>query len=78
MVDGGYIECLTEPYAFVDGYAIYKPGVVSSPEPIQTRNEFENPNPDEPSWIQYVPQESSTIGITNIHQHCACGFNHFL
>lgn len=66
LVDGGYIESITEPYTFIDGYSLYRPGVVSSPEIVQNKNEFDNPTLEEPSWMQSVPQESTANGILNI------------
>lgn len=42
---------------------LYKPGVILSPELLESRESFESSNPEEPSWTRYVPHESSTTGI---------------
>lgn len=60
LLDGGYLESLSESETFIDGYAFYKPGVVLSPEPITETEPEEAVNPDEPSWIQNIPQESTS------------------
>ncbi|KAK9746951.1 FYVE zinc finger [Popillia japonica] len=57
LLEGGYIECVSDPCSFVDGYALYKPGSVSTLEPLQ--NLSENSSQDEPTWVQFVSQESS-------------------
>lgn len=61
LVDGGYIESLTEPFTFIDGYSLYRPGTVSVLEETSGKSDdFESTNLEEPSWIQSVPQESSS------------------
>lgn len=62
LLEGGYIECVTDSIDFVDGYVLYKPGIITSPEIPQSNTSFEGSNPEEPSWIQNVPHESSTTG----------------
>lgn len=60
-MEGGYIECLSEPSSFVDGYAVYKMGFIST-DPPQQPTLFEVPSHDEPMWVQQISQESSTTG----------------
>ncbi|XP_017776695.1 PREDICTED: 1-phosphatidylinositol 3-phosphate 5-kinase [Nicrophorus vespilloides] len=65
LLDGGYMVCISEPCTFIDGMSLYKLGVVSSPEVIQSEQTFEATNQDEPSWVQYVPHETSTNDSEN-------------
>lgn len=61
LLEGGYIESVTDTIEFLDGFSIYKPGVISSPEPApNNRMTFDVSHQDEPSWVQEVPQELST------------------
>lgn len=60
LLEGGYLEYLSDPCHFIDGYSLYKLGTLSSPEQIQT---FEIPHHDEPSWVQQINQESSATGV---------------
>jgi hypothetical protein len=70
LLEGGYIECVSDPCSFVDGYALYKPGSFVTPEISASHNYFETPNQEEPMWVQQVPHESSTTGIsTNFLVH---------
>lgn len=61
LLEGGYIECLSEPSLFVDGYAVYKMGFISA-DLLQQTTLFEVPGHDEPVWVQQISQESSTTG----------------
>lgn len=65
LLEGGYIECVSDPCSFVDGYALYKPGVFLTPEVLANHNYIETPNQEEPSWVQQIPQESSTTDSDN-------------
>nr|CAI5827442.1 unnamed protein product [Callosobruchus analis] len=64
LLEGGYIESLSEPQAFIDGNVFYKKGVVLSPE-IPKLSAFDLPYQEEPSWVQQIPQESSTTDSDN-------------
>ncbi|EFA00380.1 1-phosphatidylinositol 3-phosphate 5-kinase [Tribolium castaneum] len=64
LLEGGYIECVSDPCSFVDGYALYKPGIFVTPE-VLNHNYFEVPNQEEPIWVQQIPQESSTTDSDN-------------
>ncbi|CAH1970908.1 unnamed protein product [Acanthoscelides obtectus] len=64
LLEGGYIESLSEPQAFIDGNVIYRKGVVLSPE-IPKLSALEPPYQEEPSWVQQIPQESSTTDSDN-------------
>ncbi|KAF5269883.1 hypothetical protein FQR65_LT05681 [Abscondita terminalis] len=58
LLEGAYIECLSEPCSFIDGYALYKLGFISA-EPLIESDTHNLPNQDEPSWVQQIPQELS-------------------
>lgn len=63
LLEGGYIICLSDPCSFIDGYAVYKLGSLTTPEQVCN---FEVANQDEPSWVQQIPQqEPSTTGNVN-------------
>ncbi|KAJ8957069.1 hypothetical protein NQ318_007282 [Aromia moschata] len=64
LLEGGYIESVSEPLSFVDGYAFYRRGVISSNLPQPSRS-FDIPSQEEPSWVQQIPQESSTTDSEN-------------
>ncbi|KAK5642357.1 hypothetical protein RI129_008524 [Pyrocoelia pectoralis] len=59
LLEGAYIECISEQCCFIDGYALYKLGLVSN-DPSLDMHAFDIPNQDEPSWIQQIPQELSS------------------
>ncbi|GJQ83295.1 putative translation initiation factor IF-2, N-terminal region [Trypoxylus dichotomus] len=63
LLEGGYIECVSDPCSFVDGYALYKPGTVNILEPLQ--NLSENSSQDEPTWVQFVSQETNLNDTEN-------------
>ncbi|KAF5299848.1 hypothetical protein FQA39_LY11385 [Lamprigera yunnana] len=77
LLEGAYIECLSEPCSFVDGYALYKLGFVLS-DPILEPDTSDLPNPDEPSWVQQIPQElESNTEIDNAIQPLTRLSGHF-
>lgn len=59
LLEGGYIEHVSDPFHFIDGNALYKLGSVSSPEQVPS---FSMPHQEEPSWVEQIPQESSATG----------------
>lgn len=64
LLEGGYIECISDPSSFVDGYALYKP-ILTSPfdDESSTVNDFFE---DDPVWVQQIPlQDSSTTDSEN-------------
>ncbi|RZB49897.1 1-phosphatidylinositol 3-phosphate 5-kinase [Asbolus verrucosus] len=65
LLEGGYIECVSDPCSFVDGYALYKPGHFISPEISASHSYFDAPHQEEPIWVQQIPQESSTTDSDN-------------
>ncbi|KAK4877008.1 hypothetical protein RN001_009514 [Aquatica leii] len=58
LLEGAYLECLSEPCSFVDGYALYKLAFIPT-DPIVDSDICNLPNQDEPSWVQQIPQELS-------------------
>lgn len=60
LLEGGYIENISEPASFIDGYAFYKRGsLMTLPQPEKS---IEISSQEEPSWVQQIPQESSMTG----------------
>ncbi|KAF7268563.1 hypothetical protein GWI33_018316 [Rhynchophorus ferrugineus] len=65
LLEGGYIDSFLEPNSFVDGHIRYRKGNLFCPTPVQVSPSFEVPVPEEPSWVQQIPQESSNTDSEN-------------
>ncbi|XP_072386330.1 1-phosphatidylinositol 3-phosphate 5-kinase [Diabrotica undecimpunctata] len=65
LLEGGYIESLSEPMVFIDGYAFYHKKLFSYPELPPSGLNFDVPYHDEPQWVQQIPHESSTTDSEN-------------
>ncbi|CAH1155707.1 unnamed protein product [Phaedon cochleariae] len=65
LLEGGYIESVSEPQTFVDGYAFYSKGNIRSMQSSRTSLNFDVPFHEEPHWVQQIPQESSTTDSDN-------------
>ncbi|CAH0546520.1 unnamed protein product [Brassicogethes aeneus] len=67
LLEGGYIECISEHCTFLDGYALYKYGNLLSLNVLDKINNLIAPFQDEPIWVQQIPHESSTTDSENEH-----------
>lgn len=65
LLEGGYIESVSDPTSFIDGYAYYHKKLVSYPELTTSGANFDVPYTDEPHWVQQIPHESSTTDSDN-------------
>ncbi|XP_056640270.1 1-phosphatidylinositol 3-phosphate 5-kinase [Diorhabda sublineata] len=65
LLEGGYIESVSDPTAFIDGYAYYYKKLISYPELSTPGTNFDVPYTDEPHWVQQIPHESSTTDSDN-------------
>uniref|UniRef100_A0A1Y1N0Y2 1-phosphatidylinositol-3-phosphate 5-kinase n=1 Tax=Photinus pyralis TaxID=7054 RepID=A0A1Y1N0Y2_PHOPY len=59
LLEGAYIDCVSEPSCFTDGYALYKLGILPNEPPVDMHT-CDLPNQDEPIWTRQVPQELSS------------------
>ncbi|XP_045464624.1 1-phosphatidylinositol 3-phosphate 5-kinase [Harmonia axyridis] len=65
LLEGNYIECLSETTSFVDSYVLYKLGKVSSPDSPPPSNIYDIPTQEEPMWVQQIIQESNNVDSDN-------------
>ncbi|CAH1099797.1 unnamed protein product [Psylliodes chrysocephalus] len=65
LLEGGYIESLSDPAMFIDGYAFYHKKLTSYPELPLSGSNFDVPYHEEPHWVQQIPHESSTTDSEN-------------
>ncbi|XP_025836877.1 1-phosphatidylinositol 3-phosphate 5-kinase isoform X2 [Agrilus planipennis] len=67
LLDGGYIECVSDTMSFVDGYALYRPCFTLEIDDSPNLPPVEIPIQDEPIWMQQIPQDSSATDSDNEH-----------
>ncbi|KAL3284887.1 hypothetical protein HHI36_019023 [Cryptolaemus montrouzieri] len=65
LLEGNYIECISDATSFIDGYVLYKFGDVGSPDTPPPVNIYDIPTQEEPVWVQQILQESSNTDSDN-------------
>ncbi|XP_044763369.1 1-phosphatidylinositol 3-phosphate 5-kinase [Coccinella septempunctata] len=65
LLEGNYIECLSETNSFVDSYVLYKLGTLTSLDCPPPTNIYDIPIQEEPMWVQQIIQESNKVDSDN-------------
>lgn len=61
LLEGNYIECLSETTTFIDSYVLYRLGKLPSPDCPPPSNVYDIPTQEEPMWVQQIIQDSNIV-----------------
>ncbi|CAG9857457.1 unnamed protein product [Phyllotreta striolata] len=59
LLEAGYIESLSDPTNFIDGYAFYRKKLINYPELSSSGTDFDVQYSEEPHWVQQIPHDSN-------------------
>ncbi|KAK9877229.1 hypothetical protein WA026_016976 [Henosepilachna vigintioctopunctata] len=65
LLEGSYIECITEATSFIDGYVLYKFCDITTLKMPTPASIYEIQTQEEPVWVQQMMQESSNTDSDN-------------